>query len=133
MRESNIENCIFNPIQNVKNNDEEPENVYITLFGEQNFIDEKGFPRTTESSKNVYAKKTFSNGNANFFVKASRYGKLYNPMGMYTEGNANRISRMTGSNEFVFKKVNLRIFELYTSFLKTRNIAWLNNAEREML
>ena len=37
-----------------------------------------------------------------------------------------------GKNEYNFSKVNQRVFDMYLNFLRTKNIAWLNNAEREL-
>ena len=106
---------------------------YYTCFGKQEYLDDDGYSRVSEDSDYIYAKSITRNGNTNFYVKSNRYNKLYNPTGMYTEGQHKRFNKMIGSNEFKFKRVNLRVFELYTSFLKTKNTAWLNNAEREML
>jgi PBP1b-binding outer membrane lipoprotein LpoB len=109
------------------------EDRFYTVLGEQEFIDSDGYSRATLDSNNIYAKAINAEGGTQYFVKCNRYGKLFNPSGMFTEGNHKRFNKMIGANEFNFKRVNLRIFELYTSFLKTRNIAWLNNAEREMV
>jgi hypothetical protein len=139
MREKlkDIQDYIFQPnnAKTVSLNEEvkEETNHFFTIFGEHDFIDEDGYPKTSEKSKHIYAKKMKQNGKTNFFVKASKQGKLYNPIGMFSEGNHKRINKLTGSNEYNFKRVNLRIFELYISFLKSRNLAWLNNAEREMI
>ena len=135
MRETNLrmEDIIFRPnSEPEKFGHTEDPNRYYTCLGEQEYLDEDGYSRVSEDADNIYAKSVNKNGTTNFFVKCNRYGKLYNPTGMYTEGQHKRFNKMIGANEFTFKKVNLRIFELYTSFLKTKNIAWLNNAEREL-
>jgi hypothetical protein len=38
-----------------------------------------------------------------------------------------RVCRASGK----FKDVNYKTFDLYVNFLKTKNVAWLHNAERE--
>ena len=53
-------------------------------------------------------------------------------MGMFAEGKANKFVAKLGKKEFEFKEVNYKIFEMYIKFLSTKNIAWLNNAEREL-
>jgi hypothetical protein len=130
----NLDACIYKPnngsVETVGSSAGEDE--FYTVLGQQEFTDSNGYSRVTEKSDHIYAKAINAEGETKYFVKCNRYGKLFNPSGMFTEGNHKRFNKMIGSNEFNFKRVNLRIFELYTSFLKTRNVAWLNNAEREM-
>jgi hypothetical protein len=52
---------------------------------------------------------------------------------MYSEGNESRFLAKIGKNEWSFKSVNKDIFDKYVNFLRTKNIAWLNNAERDMI
>ena len=52
---------------------------------------------------------------------------------MFDEGQHNKILAKVGKNQFNFKRVNKKVFDLYTTFLRTRNLAWLNNANREIL
>ena len=116
-----------------KTSEQEDHNKYYTCFGDQEWVDDDGYSRVSENSDKIYAQsKSSEYGGTNYFVKGNRYGKLFNPSGMYSEGQHKRFNKLTGSDEFQFKKVSLRVFELYTSFLKTKNVAWLNNAEREM-
>jgi hypothetical protein len=51
---------------------------------------------------------------------------------MYSEGQNNKFLSKIGREEWQFKEVNEKIFDLYLNFLSTKNIAWLNNAEREL-
>lgn len=136
MRETNIkmEDIIYRPNNGVVESvgRSQDENKFYTIFGQQEYLDQDGYSRVDEDSDNIYAKSMNSNGQTKYYIKCNRYGKLYNPTGMFMEGNHKRFNKMIGSNEFNFKRVNLRIFELYLSFLKSKNIAWLNNAEREM-
>lgn len=136
MRQDNVElkDFIFRSDQKRANqtNEEDP-SKYYTAFGEQEWIDDDGNSRVNSDSDKIYAQsKPNEHGTVHYFVKANKYGKLFNPTGMYTEGQHKRFNKVLGAQEFQFKKVNLRVFELYTSFLRTKNTAWLNNAEREM-
>lgn len=129
-----LDNFIFRPDKNkpteVKT---ESGNKYYTCFGEQEWLDDDGYSRVGKDSDKIYAQsKLTPDGSVHYFVKANKYGKLFSPSGMYTEGQHKRFNKVLGAQEFQFKKVNLRVFELYTSFLKTKNSAWLSNAEREM-
>jgi len=50
---------------------------------------------------------------------------------MYSEGMAKKQLRHAGRPEWEFKETNEQVFTKYIKFLKTKNTAWLNNAERE--
>ena len=82
-------------------------------------------------NSDAYAKSVTGNTKTRFFVKRGRHGKLYNPIGIYSEGTANRQLRHTGRFEWEFKESTEKVFNFYIKFLKTKNSAWLNNAERE--
>ena len=51
---------------------------------------------------------------------------------MYSEGRLKKYMAKFGKKEWTLKKVNPKVFQFYVSFLKTKNLAWFNNAEREM-
>jgi hypothetical protein len=134
MRSINIEDCIHksNEKENNQNtNDLEQIDQFYTILGEQEFIDDNKLPRTYSETK-ALAKTTTINGETKYFAKVNSYGKLYNPMGIFSEGKSQKFLSRIGRNEYNFKRVTLRTFELYTSFLKSRNMAWINQAEREM-
>jgi hypothetical protein len=57
--------------------------------------------------------------------------KLFNPVSIYgVEKDKNFLDRICRSNS-KFKEVNHKVFDLYVKFLQSKNISWLNNAERE--
>jgi hypothetical protein len=39
--------------------------------------------------------------------------------------------RHAGRPEWEFKETTKQVFDKYINFLKTKNVAWLNNAERD--
>lgn len=128
------ENCIFNP--NTKVNQNEPVNSnekYFTILGNHDYLDQDNRPRTNAESPNTFAKSIAKDSVTKFFIKVGTYGKIYNPMGMFSEGKENKFNAKIGKKEFDYKQVNKRIFDLYVTFLSTKNIAWLNNAEREFI
>lgn len=107
---------------------------------------EKGFPllydiqnnktgkiTPAEELKNAYAKVTYTGTKARYYVKRSGSGKFYNPIGTYTEGRHTKQLRHAGKAEWEFKEVNNRVFLNYLNFLRSRNLAWLLNAEREAI
>lgn len=104
------------------------ESVYYTAVGNQDYIDDDGNTRHTKEQDDTFAKMV----NGKFFIKVGLDNRAYNPIGLFSEGQHNKILSKIGKNEFIYKKVNQRVFELYLSFLRTKNIAWLNNTNREL-
>lgn len=106
---------------------------YFTILGDQDYLDESGRPRAKEENNKVVAKASKIDDHApRFYIKVGTYGKIYNPIGLYSEGQNSKFLSKIGRKEFEFKEVNQKIFDLYVNFLSTKNLAWLNNAEREM-
>lgn len=111
---------------------------YFTIKGSQDFIDEEGYPRVKQDGNSVLAKKICYYDEKNnvvtaktrYQIKIGAYGRIYNPIGMYTEGRANKFSSKSGKEEWRMKEVNESIFSLYITFLKTKNVAHLTLAER---
>lgn len=118
---------------NKEHKEEQSSYQRYTLFGQHEDLDEEGNPVTLKE-KNTYAyiKTNKTNHKQAFYIKVGLYGKVYNPIGLYSEGKANKFLSKVGKNEYNFTKVNQRVFDMYLNFLRTKNIAWLNNAEREL-
>lgn len=111
----------------------ETKEEFFTLMGNEDFIDDNNNPRiNSENSDSVYAKKILrDDGSYRYSIRLATSGKLFNPLSIYDNKNdKNFIERICRSSE-KFRNVNGRAFDLYLSFLKTKNTAWLNNAERE--
>lgn len=107
---------------------------YFTMLGDHDFVDDQDRPRAKTENNVVVAKtSTVDNHPTRFFIKVGTYGKIFNPIGMYSEGKNSKFLSKIGRKEFEFKEVNQKIFDLYINFLSTKNLAWLNNAEREMV
>tara|TARA_R100000742_G_C4272668_1_gene91949 strand:+ start:110 stop:490 length:381 start_codon:yes stop_codon:yes gene_type:complete len=105
-----------------------------TISGKQSWSCEEGYPRLDEEKADhydCYAKKITIGTRIKYYVKRGRHGKLFNPIGMYSEGMAKKQLRHAGRPEWEFKETNERVFIKYIKFLKTKNTAWLNNAERD--
>ena len=123
---------IFKPVPN-KPTDSTNTEYYYCIFGEHDFIDDENNPRMNKESPKTLAKYIDSETNSRYFIKIGTHGRIYNPMGMYSEGNESKFLAKIGKNEWSFKSVNKDIFDKYVNFLRTKNIAWLNNAERDMI
>lgn len=108
-------------------------NEYYTLMGLEDYIDDNNNPRLEKvDNENVFAKKTIrDNSSVRYSIRLSKDGKIFNPVSMYGKENnstfLDRICRASGK----FKDVSYKTFDMYINFLKTKNIAWLHNAERE--
>jgi hypothetical protein len=123
---------------------DEPEQKFYTKKGEESFVDEdKNFRSSIESSQ-VYAKairkrlsKNFA-GNKNlayaFYIKSDPSRNLFNPIDLHTiepkmkKSFINKVCK----TELVFTEVTESIFNKYLTFLRTENIKWLQDAQREI-
>ena len=110
----------------------------FTFWGNHDFEDAKGFPMLNLNKKespfemnDAHALKMTKGNKTSYYVRRGKHGRLFNPIGMYSEGNANKKLRQ-GQFEWNLKPTSQKIFNYYTNFLKTKNTAWLNNAEREI-
>lgn len=124
-----MENDIFrmNP------NKVESKSTYVryTVFGQHDDIDRDGNPLTDEE-KNCLAYIKRLGHDEQYYLKIGLHGKIYNPIGLYSEGKSNKFLSRVGKQEYNFTKVNSKVFNMYLNFLRTKNLAWLNNAEREL-
>lgn len=118
-------------IRNKPDNQEVYEHIFYTIFGDHEELNDKGDP-VVSSQEKALAYSRISSKNKQFYIKVGLYGKIYNPIGLYSEGKSNKFLSKVGKQEYNFVKVNNKVFDMYLQFLKTKNIAWLNNAEREM-
>lgn len=105
----------------------------FTFFGDHDYLDDNEYPRTHEDTNKVLAKIRTGVSNTKYFVKVGSHGQIFNPIGIYSEGKQNKFLSKIGKLEFAFREVNKKVFDMYINFLKTKNSAWLNNAQREML
>lgn len=111
--------------------DNEVEEFY-TLNGLEDKINNGHNIILDKNSPNVFAKKILrKNGTFKFLVKTNQQGKLYNPVSIYgQETTKTFLDKVCRSND-KFVEVNLKTFNYYIQFLDSKNISWLNNAERE--
>lgn len=125
-----MDNFIFKPkteAQDIQSNID-----LYTILGNQDYLDQDGNPRLRKESNKVFAKSIASDSSVKYYIKIGTYGKIYNPIGLFSEGRHTRFMAKIGKKEYEFKEVNYKVFTLYTNFLRTKNLAWLNNAEREL-
>lgn len=106
--------------------------LYFTVSGKEDYTDDDGMPRVSDAkNKHIYAKKIHrDDGSIRYSVKLSTNGKLYNPISMYSQDDSPKFLERV-CREDRFKNVSYKIFDMYLNFLRTKNPAWLYNAERE--
>lgn len=110
----------------------EDKTVLYCIFGEQDELDENGLP-ITSNEETALAKSVRRNNNEKYYIKVGTAGKLANPANYLEKSRHSRSSHNTGVNQFKFIEVRPDVFDLYLSFLKTKNAARLVQAERAML
>ncbi len=106
--------------------------AYYTIVGKQTSFDTDENPVLDSDGPNVLAKKITTDNRSRFYIKVGPFGKIYNPIGIFSEGRGNKYLKQAGKEEWPFEEVNNRVFNLYLSFLRTKNQAHLNMAEREL-
>lgn len=118
-------------INETKPSEDKAEEFY-TVIGKQEYMKNK-FPMVY-SENHAFAKKIINttNNTARYFIKVGTYGRPYNPIGLYSEGQNNKFLTKAGKPLYSFKEVNEKTFNFYINFLSTKNTAWLSNTEREL-
>lgn len=104
-----------------------------TLIDDHDFTDDANNPRSKKDDDRVLAKKFFrKDGTIKFMIKRDGSGKLFNPLSIYGDNQSRAANFLDKTcKDFKFRTVNMKIFEYYVNFLKTKNLSWLYNAERE--
>lgn len=105
---------------------------YYTILGDHEGLDNDNNPTVSSNIDKALAKRVTINGKNKFYIKIGAYGRIYNPMGMFSEGKSNKFLTQSGKKAWDYREVNNKVFDMYLAFLKTKNIAWLNNAQREI-
>jgi|APCry1669189000_1035189.scaffolds.fasta_scaffold93619_2 hypothetical protein len=116
------------------NNNSNFTNEFYTIKGMEDTIDPNNNCRLNHEIPNkVFAKKLYREDNTHrLYIRVGSNGKLYNPTSIYGEEKINTFLDRVCKDGIKFKEVNQKIFDFYLNFLNTKNIAWLNNAEREI-
>ena len=113
--------------------------IIYTITGKQEYLENDQYPcikldsETAQESPDAFAMKITIGKRTKFYTKRGKHGRLYNPIGMFSEGMASKRLGHAGKLEWKFTEVSERVFNFYRDFLRTMNIAYLHNAERELL
>lgn len=114
------------------------ETIY-TVSGQQDYLEKGKYPcvktdsQTAQESPNAFAMKITIGQRTKYYAKRGKHGRLYNPIGMFSEGMVQKRLGHAGKLEWRFVEIGERAFQFYRDFLRTKNIAYLHNAERELL
>lgn len=119
---------------------------FYCLSGYEDFFDEDGFPRSkSDSNINIVAKilynrksKDFTNSRqyGKFYIKLDPNDKLFNPkqiLSSVSDKASLDFINNTCKKNWNFKEVTPQVFQKYINFLKTKNLAWLKEAQRDLL
>lgn len=107
---------------------------YYCMVGDEDYKDENGTPRLKTDSKLTLAKRIDkTDAQPQFFIKISNQNKLFNPLSSGLEDKSYSIVDNVCRPSDKFRSVNSNVFNMYLNFLSSKNIAWLNKAEREMI
>lgn len=119
---------------NIQKNENGITSEYYTIIGSEDFLDHNKNPRCyEESSKNVLAKKIYrTTDSVRYSIKIDNNGKIFNPLSIYGDVKQTSFLDRVCRAQNKYKDVNYKAFEMYLQFLKTKNLAWLHNAEREV-
>jgi len=113
--------------------------VVYTITGKQDYLENDKYPcieldsESAKESPSAYAMKITIGQRTKYYGKRGRHGRLYNPVGMFSEGMASKRLGHAGRLEWRFTEIGEKAFKFYRDFLRTKNIAYLHNAERELL
>ena len=114
--------------------DRSSQNEYYTIVGDGDFIDSNNNSRVNDTNTNkILAKKIIrDDGSIRYQIRIANAGKLYNPVSIYGQEKVNTFLDRVCRTEHKFRDVNIKAFNLYISFLNSKNLSYLHNAEREL-
>jgi len=155
IRDADLGEAVYrpNPNQNQVNSNgfrpPEQQTIVYTIIGQEDErIDALGNPDTNgfpilldsqfsngnvnqaEDKSEAYAKVEILDGVPYYYILMGPQGAMFNPLGLL---NTNTKKRTHGLNTWEFQRVKPKAFQLYLNFLRTRNQAYLTQAQRELI
>jgi len=127
-------------------NPNQQEDQFYCLMGNEDFIDDNGFPRSYSHTDNTVAKIVFNKKPKHFidtnkrsygkyYIKLDPNSKIFNPkkiLSSIEEKNSLNFINSVCKKEWAFQEVTPQIFQKYIMFLKTQNLSWLKDAQRDL-
>jgi len=112
------------------------ETVY-TMKGDEDYLNNGGYPclsigmEEAQENEKAYALKVCIDEKETYYAKLGTYGRLFNPIGLYSEGTSSQELKHAGKPRWMLQSVDKKVFDFYLDFLRTKNLSYFNNAERE--
>lgn len=108
-------------------------NEYYAFIDEYDFVDDNNNYRSdSEDSIKTLAKVLYrEDSTKKLMIRVDHMYKPYNPASVYGDRTAYRGKDQTRPTS-KFITVNQNAFNAYLNFLRTKNVSWLLNTEREM-
>lgn len=133
--------AIFNSLGKNEKSDK-----FYCLKGYEDYIDDEGFPRLNNpDNKDAVAKIVFSKKtkhfidshktNGRYYIKLDPNSKIFNPkpiLSSVTNKDSLNFINNICKEEWSFKEVTPQVFHKYITFLKTQNLSWLKDAQRDL-
>jgi len=130
IRPTDMSNFIFRSTEKVGNAESLDE--FYTMIGNEDFLDDDNNPRLNKDNDKTLAKKLFTDQNKpRYLIKINTDGKFHDPFNLHSKPKLQSNFLDRTCKEPKFKSVTNKVFEMYVKFLKTKNLAWLYNANRE--
>ena len=121
------------------------EEQYFCLAGQEDFLDENGFPRVSNKDDGRVAAKIAMNKRPkqvtanqiykSYFIKVNPALNVYNPVQhliFVKDKNTNQFINAVCKNEWTFIEVDINLFNKYLYFLQTGNSKLIKNIERDL-
>jgi hypothetical protein len=131
MKKEDDENFVFQQ-KKTDSNELSKLDEFYSIMGDQDYYDENNNPRLFKDNKKTLAKKLFTENNKpRYLIKMNTDGKFHNPLSISSK------QKMVGNfldrkcREPKFRSVSNKVFNMYLNFLKSKNLSWLYNADRE--
>ena len=116
---------------------------YYVLLDTQEFLDDKGFPRTKDvnkaCAKAVYGRKskhiTDRKAYYTYHIQCSQNNEAYNPIDLHSTVQIKKTNAFIDKvckEEVKFQEVDQSIFDQYIEFLKTKNARMLKDINRRL-
>lgn len=121
-------------------------NKYYVLQGIEDFLDDYGYPRSNDYSDNVCAKAVADKPTKHFgdtrgkdyryYIRMDADQELFNPVQILSsvkDKKSNHFINSVCKSTDSFKEVSPSIFNSYIEYLKSKDIRWLKDAQRELI
>jgi len=105
---------------------------FYTIAGEQDYYDENNNPRLINDTNKTLAKKLFTDKQKpRFLIKTNTEGRFHNPLNIASKQKMSSNFLDKKCRDPKYKSVSSKVFNMYINFLKSKNLSWLYNADRE--